>query len=357
MKNLNKLLPILILITVGLFASVTRAQETGLLNLITTQQGMHRITYEQLFNDHGVDLFDARHGRFALTHAGQPVPIRTIGRDNRKARFGPGGYIEFYADSVDSLYTESRTFTLHSDRTKRVDFIKQRLDRFRSSDGFASEYQQSRLIEEDTLYDFLSPSESDPWHFGQVFSNSPGDLDTTEVAIDLDEVADGFADIEVEVYGISTVTTEFPDHHYYARVNGEIVGDQEFDGAVSDTLELSDVPVVEGVNNFTLGIRRITTIPFDLMGLNEIRIRYLRNTVATGDYLEGDFADANQIMVTGFSDRNTAVYRREANGDITRFTRLSKSDTAVAFNNAGVGGRYIVAGEDGYRQVAAVEPV
>ncbi|MEM7357504.1 MAG: C25 family cysteine peptidase [Pseudomonadota bacterium] len=331
--------------------SGTSYAQTALVNLVASEPGMHRITYQELA-DQGVDLANVLHRRLSLKHAGQAVPIYTKGQTNgRRKYFGPGGYIEFYAEPVDSLYTDSRAYTLHYDRASRVNFATQK-NRYSNNQAAATEYQQTKVYDGNVYYDFLSPSKTDPWHYGQVFGGGVDDVPGTEVNFELDGLSGASTELDVEVYGIVDLPVAGNDHHFVAKVNDVEVGDQQFDGNVASTLSINSVPVAAGSNKFQIFIRSIATTPFDAFGLNKLTFRYMRSSHTSDDYVEGYF-DSNQANVSGLTNNGAFVYRLEPGGGITRITGTKKvaADT-LGFNTAGVAGNYVVAAPDGYKSPA-----
>jgi len=347
MKTLTKLLLTVTLLAAStLFASLAHA--TAVVNLVTTEAGMHRISYQQL-KDQGADLQGVRHSRLSLTLAGEPVAVRSKGQDEAagsKRFFGSGGYIEFYAEPAsgpDTLYSEQQVYTLHVSRNLRSSIRSQR-NRFNRTQAATRIYQQTELIEQETMYDFLSPSTTDPWHFGQLFSFGGISRDYN---FNLDNVA-GDASIDAQVYGLGDLPIEGNDHHYTLSLNGVEFADEQFEGqTVSDT-QASDVPLLEGENTITVQVLVIAGAAFDTIALNQLEVRYPRNTVAVDGYLEG-FFDSAQAVVSGLGDARANVYRKDADGTITRITGNRRVAGDTGFNTGGVAADYIVVNDNGFK--------
>ena len=350
-RKILKLLQIIALVGFMAFFVPTQVYAVGLVNLVTSEAGMHRITYSEL-SAKGVELAGLKHNRFGLTSNGEKVAIFTRGQNRsagRPSQFGIGGYIEFYALAADSLYTDQRAFTLHyNDASARLNMGRER-NRFKSKQAAASDYIQTKVVEDNLYYDYLSPSKTDPWHYGQVFGFSEGDTAGTSVNFELEDLVGGTAELEVQVYGIVDVQSDGNDHHFVAKINSIEVGDQQFDGNIPSTLSVSEVDVNNGTNNFQLFLRSIASTPFDAMGLNSIRLKYKRATNAQNDYLEGRF-DAAQATVEALSDGFKAkVYRLEEDGSVTRITRNKKRGSSISFNTNGVAADYVVVTNNGYK--------
>ena len=203
MKSMKKI--VLSLLISLVFSGTVSATE--LINLVTDQKGLHRITYEQL-REQGVNLLGARHTRFALSLDGQPVPIKSQGfvwAGRSLVFFGPGGYIEFYAPGANSRYTDDQAFTLSfiSNRrnlaSQRVEFGTRQTQVNENTVG-STQYAHTELIEENNFYDDFSPTTTDPWTYGQTLSLFP----TPVYDFTLDGVVDGAAqaELKVEMYGV-----------------------------------------------------------------------------------------------------------------------------------------------------------
>lgn len=116
MKKLSLKPGLLVTLLMTSLAVVNTASATELLNLVANQAGMHRISYETLL-EQGADLSGVNIRRIGLSVDGEPVQVLAKGQDltsGQRSLFGPGGYIEFYAEGSESQYSEDQIFTLHS---------------------------------------------------------------------------------------------------------------------------------------------------------------------------------------------------------------------------------------------------
>ncbi len=324
-----------------------------LLNLMVSQSGMQRISYEELAAA-GADLRGLRVRKLNVTLDGQSVPLRVKGQSENGARgfFGPGGFIEFYADSAQSLYTNERAYTLHflNRRELRENRpIKISSDRRRTNvtANQAVVYTHTEVIEENNFYDFSAPSRVDPWHFGQNFSIFP----TPTYNFELSDVVGGSAtaDIEVQMYGLLDFDIEGNDHHYEVLVNEAVLGDQQFDGNAVDTFTATNVVINEGSNAFKYNYRAIADVPFDIVTLNKFQITYPRYTIAREEYLQGRFKSGH-AAVSGIASEDFSVYRRLSGTEIERLSTAVRSNGDIVFNATGAPADYIIVGESGYRK-------
>ena len=159
------------------FSVANFAAATELLNLVATKAGMHRITYEEL-RDQGADLSGVEVRRIGLSVNGEPVAVFANGQDRdfgARSEFGPGGYIEFYAEGSDSQYSDEQIFTLHSLSNSEINEGRRKLIRTLRTEldlnaPVSSEYTHTLVRHDNHTYSFTSPIANDPWHFGQVIA-------------------------------------------------------------------------------------------------------------------------------------------------------------------------------------------
>lgn len=331
MKKLTTLgLALSLLVVAMVNPAQAQLSDNAILVFKTDQVGMHRISYQELLAT--ADLKDLKHNKFALVSDGQAVPIRTKGQnrtEGRPGRFGPGGFIEFYAEAPLDLYNTERAFVLVYDRSQRV-AIKSENAVPNDALPSASEYTHSETFDESIYYDYLSPSKTDPWHYGQIISFFPNP--GTDVPFTLDGLVGNSAELIVNVYGIVDIKSDVNDHHVSVSMNGVEVGDEQFDGNVSHTFSVPNVPVTSGDNNFRLGLKPIAESPYDAVGLNTLTVRYQRNAIMTGDQLEGSFAQGQAEVAT--LNGPAAVYRKETNGGLVRLRRAKNKNGLVRFATA-----------------------
>lgn len=330
-----------------MISSMANAEE--LFNLVTAEQGMHRISYQQL-DQAGADLSGLKARRIGLTLNGEPVAVLAKGQDRANgstAVFGPGAYIEFYAELADSLYTRDQVFTVHYlsnaeiREGKRV-LIRSERAKVNLTEVMAQTYDYTATIHENNTYSFVSPSDTDPWHFGSTFSFRP----TPTYTFTLSDVAGGSAaaKVDAEIYGFVDFDIEGNDHHFDGEVNGVSIGDQQFDGSTATTLSADNVAVVTGDNTFKYNYRDIEGVPFDRIALNKLDVTYPRITSAVGGYLEGWF-DANQALVSNVGSSKARVYRKDGTS-IKRITGTKNVSGGTAFSTNGQAANYIVVSQD-----------
>jgi hypothetical protein len=335
----------------GMLSTASAVSASELFKLITVESGMHRIDYAELLRQ-GPDLKDVPRRNLALTLDGEPVALHVEGQSSgNQNRFGPGGYIEFYATKADSLYSKEQVYVLHlvsnrerSEKVVPITGIQTRLDLTRP---FARDFLFTHIEERNNTYDFAAPSDTDPFHFGQTFSFYA----TPTYQFELEGVvaSSASASVEVEMYGLLDFDIESNDHHYEILVNGNLVGDQQFDGATATTLKVDNVPVTSGENTFKYNYRAIAGVPFDRITLNKFAVTYPRVADAGSPrQLEGRFSDF-QVRVANV-ESEAAVYRvsndRRQVQRLTRGVEVQGSD--LMFSTNGDAGDYVVVADGKY---------
>lgn len=350
MNNENTIFKMFLAIT---FASTSllagKASAEELFNLVTSEAGMHRINYQQL-SQSGVDLSGLKARRIGLSLNGDPVAVLAKGQDReygKTGEFGPGAYIEFYAEAADSLYSKNNVFTVHYLSNKEIRegrrvLIKTESNRVKLTKPIAQQYQHTTVVHENNTYSFVSPSKTDPWHFGTTFSFRPTptyDFTLTDVVND-----SAAASVAAQMYGFVDFDIEGNDHHYDAEVNGVLIGDQQFDGSTATTLNAENVNVISGNNTFKYNYRSVEGVPFDRIALNKLTISYPRQSVAIDGYLEGYF-DSAQALVTNVGSKKARVYRKQGDA-LTRVIKTRKTSAGTVFSTNGKPGSFIVVSQD-----------
>ena len=325
---------------------MSSASAIEILNLVTKEAGMHRITYEELAS-YGADFFASPKRNFGLSLDGEPVALTVKGQHRRFGKiklFGPGGYIEFYAPGSDSRYTDEQKFTLHSLSNKEIRngqriFIDSQYNTVNKAAPMSQQFQHTHVEHQNNRYSFTSPIANDPWDFGFTVSVRA----TPTYTFVLDNVVDGDAGakVDAQMVGFVDLDIEGNDHHYEVLVNGALLGDQQFDGNAVDHFVSTDAVVQEGANSFKFNYRPLVDVPFDKISLNQLRVTYSRTTEMADNngYLEGWF-DADQALISNVS--SARVYRKYDDGMIRRITGVQTIDDSIVFSTKGQVGNYII---------------
>jgi hypothetical protein len=342
-----------------LAAGISSASAMEIVTLTTHNEGMHRITHEQLLQA-GVDLSGLRHQRLGLSLNGDWVALQTTGEGGRGRWFGSGSYIEFYAEQADSLYRDEQVYVLHiltgEQRAMRqtIPTVRTRVNRRLPN---ATSYWHTTQVEENNTYDFSAPSRTDPFHFGQTFSLYA----TPTYSFELEGIApNGFnsASLSVEMYGLLDFDIPGNDHHFEIQMNGVLVGDQQFDGNAATVFETSNVPINNGLNTIKYNYRAIEGVPFDRITMNAFEVRYLRTADAQGTARLRGYVDAPQLEVSNVGANDVKVYRLLPDGSVEQLHDRSVdfSQGQVVFSTGSIAADYLVVGESGYYS-ADIKPI
>ncbi len=330
-----------LLLAAGLFMSAGNTpyaqvvEKVDLINLSVGKPGIYRVTHDDLLAA-GLDLTGVRHGKLAVVSRGVQVPIRVKGQDQSagsKKEFGPGAFIEFVGEGVDTLYTDTNIYTLRVDRTQkaRVSTDKQRV----SAAPPAAFYMETRDVEEQALYSFSTPN-GDPWYAARMLAWGRALSRDFDFAVDHHVAGAAPVTLTVDAYGV-TDWPAAPDHHMQLDVNGFNVADEEFDGFVEASVQatLPTGVLNEGANTLTVTLPLDQGVEFDLINLDRYRVTYPRSFVAQDGALTFTAAGP-AFQVDGLPNKNAVVYRIRENGDVERVTKLANGGPAgnrfVKFN-------------------------
>ncbi|MGI9289915.1 MAG: C25 family cysteine peptidase [Gammaproteobacteria bacterium] len=301
--------------------------DIGSLLLVVTEAGLHRVTYEQLLAA-GLDLEGARKNEIALLNRGQAIPVSVVIPGSNT--FGNGAFVEFVAETTNSLYSKHNIYVLTVDQTlaKTGKTVKAK-----PKNGVApvSHYLATRSVARQRQYSFASPN-GDPWYDDRLLAiNGPVRRDYDVVLDHYVETAAG-SELKLMVWGVTNFP-ESPDHHLQVEFNGEVVADRYFDGLVDMPIdaELSEGLVREGSNTLTLHLPHDMGVQADLVNLEGYRVRYPRAFVAESDRLS--FSAAGRVFeVTGFSSEQVEVYRQQRDGSLERLSEFEVHATEAGYS-------------------------
>ena len=200
-------------------------------DLHVAENGIYRLTYEEIRAQTGIDLATVRADELALTNRNVPVPMYI----SSKVKFGAGAFLEFYGEGVDTLYTDTNVYRLQVNKglARRIAVDKNRFPRKASTPSY---YMESLTVEKNNIYSFAS-STGDPWYDREMFAQSPKNFDY-ELVLDHYAGAAGQSTLELEMWGGSE-WVEGPDHHVVMSLNGQKLAEEVF----FDRLEAKTVQV------------------------------------------------------------------------------------------------------------------
>jgi len=276
--------------------------------LLVDTDGVQRVTYEDLLAA-GFDFSGVPASQLALAVSGQPVPMRV---ESPSGTFGPGGFIEFIGQALDTLYTRTNVYDLTRDPHASARIPE---DRTKVHGGTpVATYRETLTVERDNRYSFASPGD-DPWYDTRMVVVGTSSR-SYPFSIDLDGYTAGAGpvDLSVDLWGVTTWAEE-GDHHAVALWNGVQVGDLIWDDQTPGRLT-AQVPadlVDASGNELVLELAGDRGVPWDVVDLESYSVTYPRSFDARDGSL--DFTAAGDLFqVQGLTGGSPVVYRIGAAG-------------------------------------------
>lgn len=299
---------------------VTTVDAPKYLNLLVAQDGIYRATYEEL-RAAGLDLAGVNSSDISLSLRGVAVPIYIqSGR-----QFGPGAFIEFYGQALDTLYTKTNIYQLQVNRK-----LASRIALVQDAPPAAAPlpfYMEVAKYTENKAYNASSPL-ADPWYHTAMFvATAPNSWNfTIELADYLPGV--GPVSLALDIYG-KTETIQLPDHHTQLFFNSQGIADVTFDGVTSKRIDVPNLPVSQALNTLTITLPGDTGAAYDGVMLEGFTITYPRLLLARQGRLQFSAA-APLIQVDGFDSPDISAYRLR-NGIVERFAALAITSQAQGY--------------------------
>jgi hypothetical protein len=276
------------------------------LQLTVDRDGVYRVTYEQL-RGAGFDLAGVAAERIALLNQGQPVQLwlSTVGG------FGPGAYLEFFGQAVDTRYTRTNVYYLVLDKAQA-----RRTAVIGAAPGGAAVvpyYLETVEVDRNRDYESMAPQD-DPWFdTGMLAYQEPKSWDFSLAVTEL--AAGEPARLTVNTYGVTNWPLGGPDHHLMVALNDRQLADRRFDGIrpLELSAELPDGTLREGENTLRLTLPGDSGFDWDVVNLDRYAVTYPRAFVAREGALSFEAA-GGAFEVTGLPSADVVVYRQTATG-------------------------------------------
>ncbi len=305
------------------------------INFDVSELGLYHVTYEDLKNA-GFDLLLKNPDHLALLNQGQPVPIRV----ESQWAFGPGDFIEFYGEGLDTIYTDTNVYTLVFDPTKAL-----RMGEDDTAAGTAAPevfYMETLLLGDENAYSAQIPTGGDPWYDTELFVRT--NTQTWNYDLLVDNYVPGTAPtlLSVGVWGRGGWTGVADNHHMQFAFNGQPIKEIWFGGTTDASFDhqLANGLLQEGSN--TLGITLIgdTGALWDFTYLDSYGLIYPRAFVARGGALT--FEEAGEVFqVSGLPIGDVDVYRM-ANGTVEQLTNVEVAGGNATFAGSTEKAKYVV---------------
>jgi len=345
-SNTMKASMTLSLIASAVISTSAFAMQTGVLNFVTTEPGLNRVTYEQL-DAQGVNLNGVAISSLGLMHDGSAFP-RFVHDSDNDGNFGANDYIDFIAEDVYNRYTDEAVYTLHIDSSS-VEPINSISNSFSSNFGvgFSNKGKTTANKEEKNAYSLTTPNLDDPFYMDYLQATSSSVKKSFD--IELPKLASNSSDITVSVrISGSSDTVETIDHSVIARFNGQEIASLQFDGyenhILTGTVSASTANVGNNVVEIELPFDH--DAPIDTIVVESIDVDYERQLVVDNNSIAFTSNEGGVVIsgLTGGTRTSSSVYVK-SNGSITKLSGLQeRNDGALEINaQAGVETEYFVA--------------
>jgi len=306
----------------ALKSKLSAAGNSTSLNLKVNQTGLYRVTYEML-RDAGLDLNGAAPAKIQLSNHGQAVPIYV----KATGKFGPGAYIEFYGQALDTIYTDTNIYTLQVSQA-----VSERIPAVNAAPGHAQpagSYAETLVVNNQRAFANYAPG-NDAWYDTSMLAYKTSK--SWDFPFQINGLADpnSTASLELVVWGVTNFP-QSPDHHLVVSVNGVAIADQLMEGLVEQTLkvELPAGVLKEGGNTLQLTLPGDMGVKYDMVNLDKFSLSYQRVFQAQDGRLT--FTAAGTVfMVTNLPSQDVVVYRMDKKG-MLRLQKIQVQATGSTF--------------------------
>jgi len=286
-------------------------QLTTTYNFQVSQTGIYRVSYESL-QGAGLDLAGVPVNELTVLNQGQMVPVYVY-MPNQSSTFGAGGYIEFYGQALDTLYTGTNIYTVQV-TTSPVNQLPLVDATAGNGSMAAGSYSATLNIHNRNGYVNTTPGD-DPWYDTAMWTY------TTPQSWSFPFMINGLASsavpnsLELTLWGGSAFVKN-PDHHLQVKINGMQVADTTFDGIVAQDVKIT-LPagsLHEGSNSMQLTLPGDEGVDYDVIYLQKYSLTYQRQFQAQNGQLTFSAA-GDMFSVTNLPTGNVVVYRISKAGE------------------------------------------
>ncbi|PKN92557.1 MAG: hypothetical protein CVU44_14705 [Chloroflexi bacterium HGW-Chloroflexi-6] len=277
------------------------------------QTGIQRVTYEML-KTAGLDLAGVPSAAITLSNRDQLVPVYVDGN----GKFGPGNFIEFYGEALDTLYTDTNVYTLQVSMTPAP---RIQSNSAASGNGLVppTSYPETLLVNNQRGYSTFAPGDDFWYDTLMAVTKTPKSWSFPFQVTGLANPS-APASLELVVWGVSTVPNS-PDHHVVVKLNGVPLADEAFNGLVEHTIKV-DLPagtLLEGTNTLQLTLPADKGANSDIVVLDKFSLNYQRLFQAQNGRLTFT-SNAKIFNVANLPSQNVIAYRLNDKG----FERVGK---------------------------------
>jgi hypothetical protein len=348
-RSLATYLSIALLLTV-------RAAVAAPVRMEVKASGMYRVTGAE-FAQAGVQLGELTADRVGLSCGGKPLACRIIGAADGKLT--PTTEIIFPGEGLDTPFTDSNVYwlTWGDGAAARMSSLSL------SGQGGATRgwlTAKAHLEENHEYVHLVWAAEREaiyPWFWKTVTAGTKGSV---EFALPDPVAGDGQAKVRVILRGRSANPTVTPDHHVLVNLNGQQIGDTQFDGQTTQVIEGtvgSSLLKPEG-NQLTLTLPGDTKAgEKDRVCLDWVEVEYPRGLVCHEGRLSVDIPEGMgaTLRVSGLREGPADVYEIAAPDKVSVAAGVPVKAGTVELGLApGPARRLEVVGDGEYRTADAI---
>ena len=315
------------------------------------EEGIYRLTYEDLTGAGVPTGIDAE--TFQLFNLGNEAAMKVV---SAEGVFGPGDYVEFYAEAVDNDYTGTNIYWLYwgEGPGKRMDEI----DGTVTGSGIRpNSFTDTLHIEENhTLWEGMPGAPEEDYWFWEKMTASK----TSDYMFDIPSPDTTAAEATVKVCFRGRSTAEpNPNHHTLIYLNGTKIGDECWNGDIEFVQEMTVSPnlFIDGSNTFTIECPGDTGAVVDTVYFNWIEVEYARYFKAIDDEFKFEVTgnDELEIEVKGLTGPSIRLFDITDPNEVKEVVNISiapdGSAYKAAFEDQAVGDRiYYIVTDDRMKQ-------
>jgi len=315
-------------------------------DLRTEGNGLVRVGYDDLVAA-GIDPSRVAANTLAMFNQGASVPFDVVANGRT---FGPGSYLELYAEAIDSFYTTTNVYHLAADRKQAQ---RMEVESAAPGAGPATDWYLATLTLDDDLgYSVSSPG--DPWYLRYLpAGTSPRSTTFSLAATGLVSVPGVAPTIHVELGGGNDLPAD-PDHHVRVKLNGVTLGEAHFDGFRTQSISAEVPPgLLAASNSLVVEVAADLGLAFDRVFVDSVSLTYPRQLVREGAQFR--FRAAGDVLQVADAGASPVLYRLDAGGPV-RLTGASLSGGVLSFRGTAAMADYLLVDAAGARGMAEVSP-
>jgi hypothetical protein len=302
-------------------------QSDTLLKVVTTEAGLHQITYQDLL-DAGVDPVTINPREIHITHSGYEIPIFVKGEED--SVFDADDYVDFFArrlrgeNTYFNLFSTEQVYWLSSGDSLGKRMVNEDGYPYDTTGAYAfNVFRDTLHFEEDNFFVRLSDiraDSSDMWFWDRLYGP---DTQTIDLVVPHPDTLSTF-DLLAMFHGFTTTSY---GHHVQIQLNDSLLEDTSWTGQTAFPLHIPSIPG-RLLNGNTNTLKIIVSSPIDSVdGLfsNWIELSYNRLLHAQDNRITVQLPDTVQdtlyeMVLDDFDFADVEIYKR----DVSRIINFTK---------------------------------